>query len=775
MTKIKAAVEGVLTSLRDERVHKFGLLVLSAAFGAGLLWHFSNADDTPDESFGSILIDTPQVYTRERLVNDRFLEEAWLTQQLAESDKVLLRSLGSTTEELARSIRSAEGNGVGSGELVPPQPAMDTQLGSLAALEDKVDYRDLVRGLLRENQLDDRHDLNGNTLYRLQFDATLIPGEFTRSPAKLQVVLTGPWGSPSTQPLGSCIPPALAHLGSNSEIENWRKRYLNWLANLRSRLNQTHREQKQSFYNNEFTEADYERLRDFIASNVGVTEAASEHCDDANNANACLTDILRISLERDSRAREVNQGQYAGEMDNRKEDYPEPTMQPTPAVPRFRVEDELDRWLNAYFASKTLQLVLGIDVPQSSFVGVEYYGVPALQPLSKLVFFNPDFQADDGNVFSVTPRSFDIPAIELGKSIDDLASMWRDDQQIDRVGNLFKARDQKDFREHEGVDGLLISEPDFNAMGEQSYRLGSCDFNEVQSQPGAYLASAEVGLLNFSKQASTQRRTYAYAVTPKERAVSRLVSTSRASSVEGRALDTFNVDVSRRARQEALVRSGSVVGFARATNDTDRAVFGWIIGPDTLVARRFGHDLVQSTQQHTLSALVSVPSWWDKARLRLSTSWIDSSDGVTELMPTEQEFEIDLPTDFEPLETTLLEVQQYGPEVMESSLDPILLTACSPGAIVIPGRRLWRSTVVTMGYQTADEISVLPNMKGIIAKFRNVENQMNVSEEGDGSRAAVQILRPVRIWTSQGMVALPEPAKIGVPADCDRQTTHSAE
>jgi hypothetical protein len=122
--------------------------------------------------------------------------------------------------------------------------------------------------------------------------------------------------------------------------------------------------------------------------------------------------------------------------------------------------------------------------------------------------------------------------------------------------------------------------------------------------------------------------------------------------------------------------------------------------------------------------------------------------------------------DFGPLEALLLGIEQLGPELMESRLDPVTLTACRPGAIVIPGRRLWRSTKVTVGYQTADTISVLPNMKGIIARFDRVQNQMSWDEEAAwrkrGGEGAIQ--RAVRVWTSQGSVTLPTPARIGIPA-----------
>jgi hypothetical protein len=43
--------------------------------------------------------------------------------------------------------------------------------------------------MLIENQLDDRHDLHGNTLYRLRFDATILPTERSESAAQIEITI----------------------------------------------------------------------------------------------------------------------------------------------------------------------------------------------------------------------------------------------------------------------------------------------------------------------------------------------------------------------------------------------------------------------------------------------------------------------------------------------------------------------------------------------------------------------------------------------------------
>jgi hypothetical protein len=77
--------------------------------------------------------------------------------------------------------------------------------------------------------------------------------------------------------------------------------------------------------------------------------------------------------------------------------------------------------------------------------------------------------------------------------------------------------------------------------------------------------------------------------------------------------------------------------------------------------------------------------------------------------------------------------------------------------IVIPGRRLWRSTVVMLGSQKADEIFVLPDMNGIVATFKPVMFPSTWSNLDSDFQV------PLTVWTSQGSTSLPIPAKFMKP------------
>lgn len=78
------------------------------------------------------------------------------------------------------------------------------------------------------------------------------------------------------------------------------------------------------------------------------------------------------------------------------------------------------------------------------------------------------------------------------------------------------------------------------------------------------------------------------------------------------------------------------------------------------------------------------------------------------------------------------------PKISRRLIDETFFTPCARNVLLIPGYRLWRSAAVTVGSQSADKITVLPNMKGIIAEF-------------PPSRSASTSFQPLRVWTSEGV------------------------
>ena len=789
--------------------------LLVGAFVAAAAWFLDPFEEKT--TLGRIFVDTPEIYTRERLVNDRFLQDAWLSQEL-ERDAI---SGHQTFSDRRSAVFRAGGAGQGtaaaaadSARTTGEDKEGELRLSSRVQLLEKVDYRDVVRSLTIENQLDDRHDLNSNSLYKFKFDAAVLPGTNTQASAQISIRLRGPLflaNSPKEGPLRS-----LSALGSAEDIEEWRKLYSKWIENLGLRLNQTQKELKQAFHNNEFAHNDYARVITFVSRNLNVSTGDVPACpvqivalqgqermplrlqpEGHMARKACVIALIEKSVTKPAYAvsSEVASGaplKFGEYQQNPGQAAPESEANKAKLVDGLAankaklVDGLLDYWLHSYCASKTMQLVLGLAVPDSTFVGRTYYTIPAFQTLARLTFFNPVLTTTEDNVFTVKQRVATIAAIDPARVKED------DLQEVDR-----KYNEEREWATREFAADLLpkvpfkVSRIDLKEVENDDINLTEQSFQEVWGGKGFYEAKVEVGLLNFARMTRRHVTAFTYSVTPKESSDSVSFTLSTDSKVDGQNLlpgeaGTAALQMRREALSRTLERRNAVVGFSTFTNDGS-AEFGWLISPrhTAIVGQR--QVQVQMPGQYPLSALVSLPSWWNQVRLDITASWIGKDgeivkaakkDGEIVKAAKPVEHVVDVPIDFEPLEGVLLGIEQLGPELIESRLDPILLTACRSGDIVIPGRRLWRSTKVTLGYQIANSIAVLPNMKGIIARFSEVQNQASVSEMSDpilrSTDGELEIPRTVRVWTSQGSLTLPTPARIGIPKDCPARVAPSA-
>jgi hypothetical protein len=150
---------------------------------------------------GLILIDTPQVYTRERLVNDRFREAAWLERRLEHTDDLLNQRRFGQADLFLTAIRDLKlhaskvesaNDDTSSAAAAPATPSQDLQPSPQDEFDDVLRYREAIRESLMGTQLDDRHDIAGNTIYRLNFRATILPEPGLKKLGAIVVTLNQP-------------------------------------------------------------------------------------------------------------------------------------------------------------------------------------------------------------------------------------------------------------------------------------------------------------------------------------------------------------------------------------------------------------------------------------------------------------------------------------------------------------------------------------------------------------------------------------------------------
>ncbi len=172
-------------------------IVPVVAFCIWFNWVWLNDLWTPDpvkQSRVAISVGTPTVHTRERLLNDRFEQVAWLDEELRGT----------------RPEKSKKPEATPSAPAPAPAPAaakeaaeqrMQITSESLEQLRYGADdprkdfemvngYRDVLRAARARAMLDDRHDMDDNTLDLFSFDTTVMPRNGMHGSAAIEVLLT---------------------------------------------------------------------------------------------------------------------------------------------------------------------------------------------------------------------------------------------------------------------------------------------------------------------------------------------------------------------------------------------------------------------------------------------------------------------------------------------------------------------------------------------------------------------------------------------------------
>jgi hypothetical protein len=212
--------------------------------------------------------------------------------------------------------------------------------------------------------------------------------------------------------------------------------------------------------------------------------------------------------------------------------------------------------------------------------------------------------------------------------------------------------------------------------------------------------------------------------------------------------------------------ASSVPNKPKPAVDSSATAFGWMFLPDasSLGARQFD-----------LTATLAVPGWVTELDVTVQSCFgtpqelsgvVYDLGGATGNQCKEAWVgQVRLPG--EPAEITRkLNLEVFNvphlkviPGINDFNAAGVVLRAGHPGSLLIPGRRLWKNTYVSLGEQLADEISILPDMEGIVARFKCVHvpseiiRSMGQPGPGDDSGSAdpLPARKLARVWTSEGV------------------------
>lgn len=716
----------------------------------------------PLRTHGSIYVDSPEVYTRERLVNDRYDQDWWLRKQMDLLDPLIIESKSGDFLQQ----RSATSGAITAGGTEAKLSGGASQISSSTSKssESKPDLtfeqrlaivrgiRDQLRQQILENMLDDRHDLTGNSIYGLKFDTTVIPGNNTHDRAFVEVALTHnnifekeSVASQDTMP---------AHLRTFLDLkrervhrrggqiewepgEDWEKRkrnyekqqkyYLEWLADLEERLNIT----ASSLYRFMYGCRDHEQ---------SITDRPGEDRDRfyPDLIGRTLHVVLGISKE-----------EY--QKDNRADSSLTPMSRPVIKLPR--------PWCDVMMLTVN-SVSLSFDQSKRNCRDHIWFDV---EQLTERFIARQHSQmwaaataADAGEEMAEKDQL-------LGETLDWDWDLFVD-PELDRIRRMmfsdpyrlaYRQLPSIFFEEYEEIDRADAETP-------------------PAAEPRAGLeVQLDSGLFNFVERMS-ESDAYSYAIFPKNDLVGVLEEVS--------AYLTGQSGAAKIELQKYLTESRAVsmmVGYGRILPEPsqDRAVrFGWVISP-------LGN--MQPTLKSQL-ALVSVPAWIETLILDVTTGWI----GAQGIPVTANRFEtrINVPPDYEAFDSVFLRSAgvRRGPHIHEDRMDQqidVIAGGSDPVSILIPGTRLWRSTTVTLGGQTADRIRVMPNMEGIVAEFSEgidrphcMRGNSLVSDPPQARSGAITgpslVDRcqerlgtdrlevkaiPLRVWTSEGVAEMSQP------------------
>ncbi|KXJ04475.1 hypothetical protein AC249_AIPGENE17189, partial [Exaiptasia diaphana] len=177
-----------------------------------------------------------------------------------------------------------------------------------------------------------------------------------------------------------------------------------------------------------------------------------------------------------------------------------------------------------------------------------------------------------------------------------------------------------------------------------------------------------------------------------------------------------------------------------------------------------GHDFRFLPRPETLAAVVSVPAWWSRVEVQVTTCWVtenavplNGGDHARRALPA-----VSAPE--EPVEPQILFDSSASYPIRLAGNIEAVTTALIPsrrqpsasiitggrmevgrsGRLVLVGSELWRNPTIMLGAQKADDVQILPDMQGVIASFDSVLRPAAWTRSQRVGR------EDVWLWTSEG-------------------------
>jgi hypothetical protein len=690
---------------------------------------------------GAIYVSSPGVYTRERLVNDRNGQDYWLRKQLALIDgEPAFSAVSSTKSSLSNIAASQEdekhdgkpANPVGEpiagipGVVIPDagaqaqvQAAKEAEQAAAKPVNAEVPEkvvpklslsnryrlqsaeRDLIRQDILENLLDDRHDLTGNSIYGLKFDTSVYPGKYTDGRAYVRVSISAYLSDlvGEEKDTGPASPSLPYHLRKYFESNN------------SDRVNNP-------------TNANYASLQLFDKWVSNVMWRLNSH-------------FVQLSEAR------------AANLDSKDNSAADTTEDEKPlCLSKEGWTDMLETTVNTVLAMRDAKLEAAYDDPEAKFTSAQ---VILPEPWNRFLSVSVNYPRSKDPSCQLRPSIlawgiFDtVYVIAKSRPKDKIPSYLHLVDEVDKDDNVyFAAPDPNDpkFKPHYDDIGRVVR---YAKLLHNENALISCEqFGMTGDNCDSYL-SIPSGYFNFIKQVISPDL-YAYSLYPRSEANALLSSVASDMNV-GVPLTAVGSDSilalgANSSRDEAVLQPVAV-GFTDARSSKSIEL-GWVIDVGGQ-GRPF---------QRSQFALISVPAWTSQLSVTVQSGWLNANS--QEVPSAKYSYLVPTPPDYEAFDAFIGGDKSIRrPQIIDELFDTneIKLTSCRRNTILIPGLRLWRGAVVTIGSEQADRITVLPNMRGVVAEFSNLPRFSSDKAK-------------LRVWTSEGVDTAKREIRILKPAGC---------
>jgi hypothetical protein len=498
-------------------------------------------------------------------------------------------------------------------------------------------YREEVRSEMMQTQLDDRHDILGNTIYRLAFDATVLAGREAGTLGLVSVVL---------------------HYDPREYRADYAVAYRDWLRYVQRIANDAVDGLAKSFAGRTLEPRVRIQLPFFLVGAVCKSielangrAPTAERCDMWSTESTDSTDlaqgllssyvsqyleqraeIVKARFERDLRAAAASRGlksehfPYAFDFANRDcnsrqtlTTYVQEIGGQTVEVncPLFTLPDEglvAGLTLYDYLVTHPSALVGHVRDPQTRGDPKAIAGklltasvTSSCDPAHRATCITPD----------LTPAQFGCAAAEY--------YVWR-----------LNASGDPRAPENQRIGSFLDLKPVGRQVQDCALKVTPLSGPESKKQDGGDPNTDAVAHLSDSLNVSNE--VYAYSVTPRN--LSERVSTTtdirnavqlllgaKAGMGTADAASMSNMIRKRAEDIQAIEQHPIVVGFGESRGKGSstppyETSFGWALAP------HLGSNgaQVQVDEQYGLAALISVPSWWRSVKLEIRTCWVNRKD-----------------------------------------------------------------------------------------------------------------------------------------------------